>query len=106
MRPGIIQQVAPPKLLYDEPRNLFVAGFIGSPSMNFLPGRLEGETIRLPFGDVPLPQHLRGRMTAKGNAQDVIVGIRPEHFEDANGAGDSIKGLKFKAKVHVVESMG
>src|ERR687883_1588106 len=64
MRAGIIQQVAPPKVLYDDPVNLFVAGFIGSPSMNFLPGRLEGDTGRLPFGDVPLPQPLKGRLTA------------------------------------------
>src|SRR3954449_7010712 len=55
MRAGVIQQVAPPATLYDDPVNLFVAGFIGSPSMNFLPARLEGDTIRLPFGDVPVP---------------------------------------------------
>src|SRR3954469_14495375 len=62
MRAGIIQQVAPPKVLYDEPRNLFVAGFIGSPSINFLPARLEGDTIRLPFGDVQVPDTLRSRI--------------------------------------------
>src|SRR3954453_23286363 len=106
MRAGIIQQVAPPKVLYDDPINLFVAGFIGSPSMNFLPGRLEGETIRLPFGEVPLPGHLRGRMKAQAGAQDVIVGIRPEHFEDARVAGEAMTGLRFQAKVQVVESMG
>jgi multiple sugar transport system ATP-binding protein len=106
MRAGIIQQVAPPKVLYDDPVNLFVAGFIGSPSMNFLPGRLEGETIELPFGKVPLPNHLKGRLNVKGGAQDVIVGIRPEHFEDARVAGEAIQGLRFRAKVQVVESMG
>jgi multiple sugar transport system ATP-binding protein len=106
MRAGIIQQVAPPKVLYEDPVNLFVAGFIGSPSMNFLPGRLDGDKVRLPFGEVPLPQHLRQRLTAKPGAQDVIVGIRPEHFEDARVAGEAIKGLHFKAKVQVVESMG
>jgi multiple sugar transport system ATP-binding protein len=106
MRAGIIQQVAPPKTLYEDPVNLFVAGFIGSPSMNFLPGRLEGETVRLPFGDVPLPQHLRGRLKGQGGAKDVIVGIRPEHFEDARVAGEAIQGPRFNAKVQVVESMG
>src|SRR5215207_3293465 len=55
MRAGIIQQVDSPKVLYEDPLNLFVAGFIGSPAMNFLPGRLEGETIKLPFGEAPLP---------------------------------------------------
>jgi multiple sugar transport system ATP-binding protein len=109
MRSGILQQVAPPKVLYDDPVNLFVAGFIGSPSMNFLPGRLEGDTVRTPLGDVPLPNLLRSKLqsrTGDGNARDVIVGIRPEHFEDAHIAGEGIKGMNFKAKVEVVESMG
>jgi multiple sugar transport system ATP-binding protein len=107
MRAGIIQQVDTPKALYEDPKNLFVAGFIGSPSMNFLPARLEGDTIRLPFGDAPLPDRLRSRLNAAGGAQDVIAGIRPEHFEDAHvAAGDTIRGLKFRAKVAVVESMG
>ena len=75
MRAGIVQQVASPKLLYDDPVNLFVAGFIGSPSMNFLPGRIEGETVRLPMGDVPIPAHLRSRLQERGGggARDVIV---------------------------------
>ncbi len=109
MRLGVLQQVAPPKVLYDDPVNLFVAGFIGSPSMNFLPGRLEGDTVRTPLGDVPLPNLLRSRLqsrTGDGNARDVIVGIRPEHFEDAHIAGEGIKGMHFRAKVEVVESMG
>ena len=109
MRAGIIQQVASPKLLYDDPVNLFVAGFIGSPSMNFLPGRIDGETVHLPMGDVPIPGHLRSRLQARradGAVRDVIVGIRPENFEDAAVAGEAIKGLRFRAKVAVVESMG
>src|SRR3954454_21813087 len=106
MRAGVVQQVAPPKVLYDDPKNLFVAGFIGSPSMNFLPARLEGDTIQLPFGDVKVPDHLRSRLTAKGGAQDVIAGIRPEHFEDAHIVGDELPGVRFRAKVAVVESMG
>ena len=109
MRAGIIQQVASPRILYEDPVNLFVAGFIGSPSMNFLPGRIDGETVRLPMGDVPIPAHLRSRLQARradGAVRDVIVGIRPEHFEDAAVAGEAIKGLRFRAKVDVVESMG
>jgi multiple sugar transport system ATP-binding protein len=103
MRAGVVQQVDAPKVLYDDPVNLFVAGFIGSPSMNFLPGRLEGETLRTPFGDVPLPGRLRSRLNGGG---DVIVGIRPEHFEDAAVAGTNAPGTRFQAKVAVVESMG
>ncbi|MBV9365114.1 MAG: sn-glycerol-3-phosphate ABC transporter ATP-binding protein UgpC [Solirubrobacterales bacterium] len=109
MRAGIVQQVASPRLLYEDPVNLFVAGFIGSPSMNFLPGHIDGDTVRLPMGDVPVPAHLRSRLQARlgdGAARDVIVGIRPEHFEDATVAGEAIKGLRFRAKVAVIESMG
>jgi len=109
MRAGIVQQVASPKQLYDDPVNLFVAGFIGSPSMNFLPGHIDGDTVRLPMGDVPIPAHLRSRVQGRlggGASRDVIVGIRPEHFEDARVAGEAIKGLRFRAKVAVIESMG
>ena len=55
MRAGIIQQVDTPKVLYEDPVNLFVAGFIGSPAMNFIPARLEEGKVRLPFGDAPIP---------------------------------------------------
>jgi multiple sugar transport system ATP-binding protein len=106
MRAGIIQQVDTPKVLYDDPLNLFVAGFIGSPAMNFLPGRLEGDTIKLPFGEAPIPDKIKSKLQGNGNARDVIVGIRPEHFEDAAVAGDAHNLLKFKTKVAVVESMG
>src|ERR671931_689023 len=51
MRTGVIQQVDTPANLYEDPHNLFVAGFIGSPSMNFLPGRLEGEQVKTSLGD-------------------------------------------------------
>src|SRR4051795_11205655 len=71
MRGGIIQQVDSPKNLYERPNNLFVAGFIGSPSMNFLPARLEGDVIRLPFGDAPLPPQVRQRLSAKTGTTDV-----------------------------------
>jgi multiple sugar transport system ATP-binding protein len=106
MRAGIIQQVDTPKVLYEDPLNLFVAGFIGSPAMNFLPGRLEGDTIKLPFGEAPIPDKIKSKLQGNGNARDVIVGIRPEHFEDAAVAGDAHNLLKFKTKIAVVESMG
>src|SRR3954471_12262155 len=60
MRAGVIQQVDAPKVLYERPANLFVAGFIGSPAMNFLPATVEGDSIKLPFGEAPVPQALRG----------------------------------------------
>ena len=52
---GRIQQIAAPLELYERPVNRFVAGFIGSPSMNFVPGKIEGDKLKLPFGDTPLP---------------------------------------------------
>jgi multiple sugar transport system ATP-binding protein len=110
MRGGLIQQVATPAVLYEDPVNLFVAGFIGSPSMNFLPGRLEGDRVRLPFGEAPLPDELRRKLQAAPGGHragmDVIVGIRPEQFEDAGVEGDVANRLRFRAKIDVVESMG
>jgi multiple sugar transport system ATP-binding protein len=108
MRAGVIQQVDTPAALYEDPHNLFVAGFIGSPSMNFLPGRLEGDIVKMPFGDAPLPEKLRSRLQREGGqgARDVIVGIRPEHFEDAAVEADLGDRMKFRTKVDVVESMG
>jgi multiple sugar transport system ATP-binding protein len=100
MRAGVIQQVDTPKSLYERPENLFVAGFIGSPSMNFLPARVEDGKVRLPFGDAPLPPDFAGN-----GARDVIAGVRPEHFEDADVEPDR-PGLRFTARVSVVESMG
>jgi multiple sugar transport system ATP-binding protein len=105
MRGGIIQQVDTPKNLYERPRNLFVAGFIGSPSMNFLPARLEGDTIVLPFGEAPIPAELKSRLRGDGKVREVIAGVRPEHFEDSNVEPDK-PGLRFSAPVSVVESMG
>src|SRR5205807_9772285 len=59
MRGGIVQQIGPPQELYEHPRNLFVAGFIGSPSMNFLPGRVTGDAVDTAIGRVPLDDQLR-----------------------------------------------
>src|SRR5215216_1420262 len=105
MRGGIIQQVDSPRNLYERPENLFVAGFIGSPSMNFLPARLEGDKLTLPFGETPIPDELRGRLKGDGKVREVIAGVRPEHFEDAVVEPDK-PGLRFSAPVSVVESMG
>jgi multiple sugar transport system ATP-binding protein len=82
---------------------LFVAGFIGSPSMNFLPGEIEGDSVKLPIGTVPLREELRGKAQP---GQHVIAGLRPEHFEDAAVVGDRSAGITFKAHIDVLESMG
>src|ERR1700761_2835786 len=59
MRAGVLQQVGAPGELYNDPKNLFVAGFIGSPSMNFLAGELEGDSLKLPIGTIQLPDSIK-----------------------------------------------
>jgi len=108
MRAGILQQVGPPSELYGHPNNLFVAGFIGSPSMNFLAGEIHGDTIHLPIGDVQIPDELRHRLDSGegGGRRGIVAGLRPEHFEDAALVPDRSKGTVFNAKIDVLESMG
>ena len=108
MRAGVLEQVGSPGEIYGRPDNLFVAGFIGSPAMNFLPGRVEGERLRTPIGEIEVADRLRpGLASARGAAQaSVIVGIRPEHFEDAMLVGDRPDGHTLKATIDVLESVG
>jgi multiple sugar transport system ATP-binding protein len=106
MRSGVLQQVGAPMELYNEPVNLFVAGFIGSPAMNFMPATVEGDTVKLPFGDVRLPSELHDRVRDH-HGRNLIAGIRPEHFEDAALTGDARdRGATFRAKIDVLESLG
>jgi multiple sugar transport system ATP-binding protein len=106
MRAGLIQQVGSPMELYNEPVNLFVAGFVGSPAMNFMPATVEGDTVKLPFGDVKLPSELHDAVRDHHGKQ-LIAGIRPEHFEDASLVGDALdRGITFTANIEVLESMG
>jgi multiple sugar transport system ATP-binding protein len=105
MRGGVLQQVDTPKHLYEHPINLFVAGFIGSPAMNFVAARLEDNEIKLPFGSAPIPDHLRAALQRSRDTRDFIAGFRPEHFEDAHVAPDK-QGLRFTAPVRLLESMG
>jgi multiple sugar transport system ATP-binding protein len=106
MRGGVIQQVDSPRELYAHPVNLFVAGFIGSPAMNFFPGTVEGERVRMAIGEVPLGGQLRGALEAGGGGRQVIVGIRPEDFEDANHVPEGKQGYEFEAPIELTESMG
>ena len=106
MRSGVVQQVGAPMELYNEPRNLFVAGFIGSPAMNFMPATVEGDTVKLPFGEVRLPQEIHDRLS-EGQGRQLIGGIRPEHFEDVSLVGEcQDRGATFKAQIEVLESIG
>ena len=106
MRTGELQQVGSPSELYAHPINLFVAGFIGSPAMNFLPGQLAGDGVHLPIGTLPLPDAL-GRTAHDAAPREVIVGLRPEHFEDAALVSPQEHGgATFTATIDVLESLG
>src|SRR5215216_5461592 len=106
MRSGVLQQVGAPGELYANPVNLFVAGFIGSPAMNFMPGELSDGSVKTPLGDLRLPQKLSSAVG--GGGRQVIVGIRPESFEDASLVGGDTRdrGMTFKTKIDVVEQLG
>jgi lactose/L-arabinose transport system ATP-binding protein len=88
MRAGVVEQVGSPLELYDDPANLFVAGFIGSPKMNFLKGVIEagdgGEPhARLPdYGDTKIPVRLGQAVSGS----EVTIGVRPEHFNESGSA--------------------
>ncbi|MDX6409014.1 MAG: multiple sugar transport system ATP-binding protein [Gaiellaceae bacterium] len=99
MRDGFLQQVDAPQRLYEEPANVFVAAFIGSPSMNLLPGTIAGDTVSLGSLAIPLDPSRRPSVTGP-----VTVGLRPEAFEDVAFAE---RGLpQFDVRVEVVEELG
>ncbi|MEO3761259.1 sn-glycerol-3-phosphate ABC transporter ATP-binding protein UgpC [Mycobacterium sp. B14F4] len=104
---GVAQQIGTPDELYHRPANLFVAGFIGSPSMNFFPATMTDVGVKLPFGEVTLTQEMYD-LIGRHKPKNVIVGVRPEHFEDAavlDGYA-RIRALTFEVKVDMVESLG
>jgi multiple sugar transport system ATP-binding protein len=112
MRKGELQQVATPQELYDNPVNLFVGGFIGSPAMNLLEGKLErangGMSIAIGSQRIELGEAcLSARPALKDfDGRDVIVGIRPEHLEDAELAQDAPEGRRLKGEVALTEALG
>ncbi len=106
LRRGEVQQVDSPRMLYQNPANLFVAGFIGSPAMNLLPGELDGRTLHLPMVDLELPDQVMARMDDSPPTK-VIAGLRPESFEDAELVSDTeAPGATFTATVDVIEWLG
>ncbi len=105
LKKGVLQQVASPRELYDQPVNLFVAGFIGSPPMNFVPARVRGNELELPFVTIPLREEWRG---AVSDGTLYIAGIRPGAFEDAEFVDDDkrSRGVTFDVTVDMVEWLG
>jgi multiple sugar transport system ATP-binding protein len=101
MRDGKIQQVDAPQKLYEEPTNLFVAAFIGSPAMNLGETSVGGDSIGLGGYTIPLDREHRPRFARAGHA---IVGIRPEAFEDAEFAPSGLPQIE--VRVEVLEELG
>lgn len=111
MDKGMIQQAAPPEEIYNHPANLFVAGFIGSPSMNFIPGVLADSDGSLCFHALGLRVHIpaerANQLRQKGYAgKETIMGIRPEHIHDATSHSETTMIAVAKASIEVVENLG
>ena len=107
MKDGVVQQVDSPTNLYNAPDNLFVAGFIGSPQMNFLDAVFEGNTLSAGGQSFELPEEKAAVLREKGyEGKTVIMGIRPENIHDA--AAESLKRLTspFEAQISVYELLG
>jgi len=110
MKDGIVQQVGSPLEIYNHPANRFVAGFIGSPAMNFVPCRLveEGSRYHIETGDykIALPDFLSSKLGAD-RGDEFIFGIRPEHLQDATaGNGQALDLPVIKATINVIETLG
>lgn len=103
MRRGEIQQIGTPRDLYDRPANLFVAGFIGTPPMSFLPARLAADRLVLPMAEVPLGAAQRGRIACEDGP--LVVGVRPEHLALAQ-PGAPVGSAVFEGTVDLVEWLG
>ena len=111
MNAGVIQQVDTPQKLYEEPGNMFVAGFIGSPQMNFLDAvcQVEDDDVYLTIGEMKLrlPETKAEKLKAGGyDGKTVVLGIRPEDLHDESEFVESSQGTALKAKIRVYEMVG
>ena len=109
MRDGLIQQIDKPLHLYNKPVNQFVAGFIGSPSMNFIRGTLTSNGSGLVFDEGSVQLVLptgHGDQLGSYVGQEVTLGIRPEDIHDPDTIGRNVETVEIAAKVEVVEPMG
>ncbi len=111
LKDGIIQQVDAPQVLYERPNNMFVAGFIGTPPMNFIDATIErrGDEIHLLFGshDIKLPEGKAKKLdAAEHDGRKVVIGIRPEDIHDEAMYIESMPDSLVNAEVSVVEALG
>jgi len=109
MKDGVLQQIDTPQVLYDEPHNVFVAGFIGSPAMNFFPATLTGSDgkvfVDTGFFRVELPEDKAGTYRQHAGKQ-IVFGIRPEDIHDPQYAPPGIQRANIEGEVDVTELMG
>lgn len=92
LKDGIAAQIGSPMDIYDDPKNQFVAGFIGSPSMNFIDCTIDDHKLEIAGQSMPVPEHIKQR-------GELVMGIRPEHFNVSQGT--SLQG-----KVAMIEKLG
>ena len=104
LRKGEVLQIGTPRELYECPQTLFVAGFIGSPAMNFLPARRAQDCLELPVGKLELP-HDRYQLP-RDESVALIAGFRPEHLEVLGADAEAGEGLVFEVQAEVVEWLG
>ena len=107
MKDGYIQQVGAPKDIYDNPNNIFVGGFIGTPPMNFLSGKVEGEFFKGEGIKVKLPKD-KLALIEKNNFydKDIVMGVRPEHIHDDNNVKSTYTDSLVQMTVDVAELLG
>jgi multiple sugar transport system ATP-binding protein len=101
MNHGVVQQVAPPEILYSRPENTFVASFIGSPSMNFLRATSDGRNLLFADHALPLPERVGARLRRRDG--EMIVGLRPEHFA---GAASDVDAASLPVVIEITEQLG
>jgi multiple sugar transport system ATP-binding protein len=110
MNGGKIEQIGTPNELYHQPKTRFVAGFIGSPAMNFIPGKLEtnGSGLKVRLSDkltIAVPESRAARYRG-ASGKDVLFGLRPEHITETRGHNGGSQGQEFGVTLDVVEPMG
>ena len=109
IRKGELQQIDTPREIYSNPKNIFVAGFIGSPSMNFVYAKIKSkdDVIELTFGDnqITYKDEKKEKLESFEN-KEIILGIRPEAFEDGYFANEADYSESIKVKVSLLEQLG
>jgi len=105
LKDGVLQQCGPPQVLYQQPENVFVASFIGSPMMNLVDGRVDGAEVVVAEQRLPLPANGSAAALAAYSGRQVVVGLRPEHLTEATGSQERLHGLARSAELLGAEQL-